>query len=507
MIHRTSVAMTVANEDALARRLVRDDGQEDICLATYRPSTGLTRRTALIRTVVPPEPGDRLVHGNATVTADYILRGAEIAQRDGSGLILLHSHPGATRWQPMSPPDRECEASYANLVRELTGLPLVGMTLATRDRAWSARHWNIGVGRAVDCTHSTNVRVISDVLAMSWNDALQPPPPSERSQTRTVSAWGEERQADLVRRKVLVVGAGSVGLDVLVRLAASGLCQLTVMDFDLVELHNLDRLIGAARRDAHLKRPKIHVARREAMAAATSHAPLIRVSDLSVCEPEGLALALDHDLVFSCVDRAWPRAVLNSMAYSDLIPVVDGGIAIDTFDTGDMRNATWRSHVVRPGRPCMSCNRQLDLGAVALEQQGLLEDPAYINGMGQGRTPVNPNVAPLSVNVVASLLAQYVSFSVAPSRIGDPGPLQYALSMHHLERRTDTTTPHCPIEAAEAVGDDRVCLTGVHEDAEQKRRLSLAVSARTRLIRWLDDRAEQFTRWLDRPKVRGSVTS
>ena len=501
MIQRTSVAMTAVNEDALVRRLVRDDGQEDICLATYRPSTGLTRRTALIRTVVPPEAGDRLVHGNATVTANYILRGAEIAQQDGSGLILLHSHPGATRWQRMSPPDRECEASYANLVRELTGLPLVGMTLATRDRTWSARHWNIGVGRAVDCTHCTNVRVIGEVLALSWNDALRPPPASNSSQMRTVSGWGEECQSDLVRREVLVVGAGSVGLDVLVRLAASGLCQLTVMDFDLVELHNLDRLIGAAPRDAHLKRPKIHVARREAAAMATHPAPRINVSDLSVCEPEGLALALDHDLVFSCVDRSWPRAVLNSMAYSDLIPVVDGGIAIDTFDTGQMRNATWRSHVVRPGRPCMSCNRQLDLGSVALEQQGLLDDPAYIHGIGQGRTPVNANVAPLSVNVAAGMLAQYVSFSVGPSGLGDPGPLQYVLNMHDLDHRNDTTSPHCPIETAEAAGDDRVCLTGNHEDAEQKRHLALAVSARTRLLRWLDDRAEQFTRWLDRTWV------
>ena len=131
------------------------------------------------------------------MTAEYILRGAEIAQQDDSGLVLLHSHPGATRWQPMSPPDRDCEASYANLVRELTGLPLVGMTLATRDNTWSAHHWDLGVGRAVDCTHCThcaNVRVIGDALALSWNDAAQPPPASTGSQPRTVSAWGEERR-------------------------------------------------------------------------------------------------------------------------------------------------------------------------------------------------------------------------------------------------------------------------------------------------------------------------
>ena len=398
----------------------------------------------------------------------------------------------------MSGPDRDCEASYANLVREITGLPLVGMTLATRTCTWSARHWDIGVGRAVDCTHCTNVRVIGDNFGVSWNDTLHPSPRPSGSQTRTVSAWGEQCQADLVRRRVLVVGAGSVGLDVFVRLAASGLCQLTVMDFDVVEVKNLDRLIGAALRDVRLRRPKIHVAYREATTAATADRCSIEVSDRSICEPNGLRLALDHDLIFSCVDRSWPRAVLNSLAYTDLIPVIDGGIAIDTFENGEMRNATWRSHVVRPGRPCMSCNRQLDLGNVALERQGLLHDPAYIQGPVESRMPANPNVAPLSVSVAASILAQYVSFSVVPAGLGDPGPLQYAFSTHYLQHRNDVTRPHCAIETAEGAGDCRVCLTGLHEDAERRRQHSRSVGASIRLLRWVDDRAQGVIRWLDR---------
>ena len=133
MTNRTaSVAMTSATEKELSRLLVRDDGQEDICLATYRPSTGLTRDSALIAAAVPPEPGDRHVHGNATVTAEYILRAAAIAQQEDCGLILIHTHPRASEWQFMSGPDRDTESSYAYLVREMTGLPLVGMTLATQ---------------------------------------------------------------------------------------------------------------------------------------------------------------------------------------------------------------------------------------------------------------------------------------------------------------------------------------------------------------------------------------
>ena len=292
------------------------------------------------------------------------------------------------------------------------------------------------------------------------------------------------------------MGAGSVGLDVVVRLAASGLCNMTVMDFDIVQDHNLDRLIGAKPRDAKLLRPNTFVAQREGAGAATAEKAQIEVSELSVCEPEGLRLALDHDLIFSCVDRPWPRAVLNALAYSDFIPVIDGGIGINTFNDGRMRNATWRSHVIRPMRPCMSCNRQLDLGQVIPDREGLLDDPEYIAGTGRSDVPTNQNVAPLSVNVAASLLAQYVSFSVAPGGLGNPGPLRYALSLHFLERVDAVTRPHCPVELREGVGDQRADLTGRHEQAELLRQLADAQGARTRILRWIDDFTQALNRLL-----------
>ena len=429
--------------------------------------------------------------GNATVIGDYIMQGAKIAQRQRHGLALLHSHPNQSQWQPMSPPDREAEASYANLVREITDLPLIGMTLATADTTWSARHWNRGTGKHVDCTHAGNVRVVGGRVAVSWNDALHPPPQPTGEQLRTLSAWGEDCQADLARRRVLVVGAGSVGLDVAVRLAASGLRRITIMDFDIVEPHNLDRLIGAMPRDVRLCRPKIHVACREAGAAATAAQPQIETSDLSVCEPSGLRLALDHDLIFSCVDRPWPRAILNTLAYADLIPVIDGGIAIDTFEEGTMRNATWRIHVIRPGRPCMRCNRQLDAAQVIPDMQGLLDDPAYIEHAHASAIPPAQNVAPLSVSVSAGLLAQYVSLSVAPAGFGDPGPLQYTLNPHTIEYLEYKTEKHCPFELQEGKGDNRnEGLIGPHPRAEQQRRKFSSVPFRIRALRWIDDRTQ-----------------
>ena len=249
--------------------------------------------------------------------------------------MLCHSHPGGHGWQAMSGADRDAESSYANLVREITGLPLVGMTLAGGDGGWAARHWDIGAGALVTETASENVRVIGQHLRMSWNDALVAPPALQTSQRRSVTCWGPAMQADLTRRSVLVVGLGSVGLDVALRLAAAGVARLGVMDFDTIEEANLDRLIGATRTDAWLRRSKARVAEHLLAETSTAVRSKVRVWETSICEPEGLQAALDFDVVVSCVDRPWPRAVLNAMAYRDLIPVVDGGIAIDAFPDGE----------------------------------------------------------------------------------------------------------------------------------------------------------------------------
>lgn len=488
MTRRTaSLAMTTATAETLRGHVDRPDGQEDICLATYRPSTGATRTTALITSVLTPEPGERHVHGNASIEGEYVLRGAAIARERGQGLALCHSHPGGRGWQPMSGPDFDAESSFANLVRELTGHPLVGITYAGADQSWSARHWDHGTGRDVSPTHCDSVRVIGDHLDITWNNELVPDTRATRTQRRSVSCWGPETHSNLVRRKVLVIGAGSVGLDVAVRLAATGMTDVGVMDFDTVEPGNLDRLIGATPADAALARAKTDVANRLMHSATTADEPVFRCYDRSICEPDGLAIALDYDEIICCVDRPWPRIVLNQIAYTDLVPVIDGGISIDVFRDGNgMRNATWRSHVIRPGRPCLVCNEQVDLSEVSLHIQGLLDDPAYIAGVGRP-SGTGQNVALLSVSAAACVLAQFVSFNVAPGGIGDPGPLQYLLSTHTLEHlAADSSRPNCPYEHAESAGDERQPLTGDHPAAEAQRANRASAGA------------GGFTRWLDR---------
>jgi len=494
-----SVAMSGATHEALCTHLLQADGQEDLCFALWRPSSGRTRKTALLQTPLLPLPGERRLHGNASFEPGFLLRAASEAASQGAGLAFLHSHPGGLGWQGMSAPDHTAEERIANVARETTGHPLVGLTLAGGDGGWSARVWDRGAGRDIAPTECATVRSLNSGLSITFNNEVVPVPDGSETQVRTIDAWGPATQATIARLFVLVVGAGSVGMMVVDALARMGVGHIGVMDFDTVELVNLDRLRSATRTDARLRRSKAFVARRLLAEASTAARPRHEVYDLSVCEPGSMARLLDFDLVFSCVDRPWPRHVLNTIAYADIIPVIDGGLLVERNRNGDLANAYWRSSVVGPGRPCLVCQGQYEPGLVAVERDGSLDDPTYIANLPPGSAHrARQNVAAFSASVAAAQLEQFVALVAQPSGLGDPGPLRWSLRDHCVTREGSECSPQCVHQPSAGVGDGRLDPTGRHPAAEKAREERRAVSLGLRLARRTDEVLWRFRHRLAR---------
>lgn len=410
-----SVAIPTALAAKLSGHLLPGDGEEDLAFGVWFPSRGARREGAVLREWLAPRRGERHRHGNASFEGTYMLRAIARARESGGGVFFCHSHPRGRGWQGMSSDDVAAESGMAPRVQAATGLPLLGLILA-EEGAWSARSWPAGRRREAE-----SVRAVGGRLALSFNPDLRPAPAAGESQARSVSAWGEAVQADLARLRIGIVGAGSVGAIVAEILARSGVGEIVLLDFDRVEMANLDRLLHAYREDAVARRLKVEVLADALRRSATAPGFRVRALPLSVVEPEGYAAALDCDLIFSCVDRPWPRAALNLLAYAHLIPVVDGGIAIWS-PGGRMRRADYRAHLVGPGRRCLECLGQYDPGLVQTERSGLLADPAYVAGLPADH-PLRrgENVFAFSAATAAAEVLQMISALVAPSGIADIG--------------------------------------------------------------------------------------
>lgn len=421
MHNEFSVAILSSINQELLSHLIREDRQEDLCFALWNPSSGTARMTAMIFEVVLPEAGDRQVHGNASFNQQYFERVCRLAMEKNAAIAFLHSHPGPG-WQDMSRDDVMAEKRIAGAANALTDLPFVGLT-AGRDGIWSARFWIHREGKIFDREWCSYVREVGDQLKVSFNDHLLPVPKFREMFQRTLTVWGEKNHAQLARLRVGIVGLGSVGSLVAENLARMGLERITLIDFDEVQEHNLDRLNGATVDD--IDTLKIDVAEREIQKSSTAEFVEIKKSAYSIAEKQGYKMALDCDVLFSCVDRPRARYILNHLAYTHLIPVIDGGIAA-RFKKREFSGVDWQLQTVGPTRACLSCLRVFDLGDVATEIEGKLDDPSYMRGLvDEHHFKRNENVFPFSSNLASLEVLQLVALVTGIAGITDFGVQRY----------------------------------------------------------------------------------
>jgi hypothetical protein len=468
-----SAAIASATHQQIATHLLQHRHDEDVCFALYRPSRGSERFSGLVQQPVLPRPGDRTVHGNASISSEYFSRVLEIAQAEEAGLVFLHSHTQRSRgWQGMSRDDVDTEQLYAPRAQAVTGLPLLGMTLAG-DQAWSARFWTQTRPGRFERTWCENVRVVGDApLSVTYHDEQRPPPRFREELKRTISAWGPKTQSDLVRLRVGVIGAGSVGSIVAEALARGGFEHIRLIDFDTVKRHNLDRLLHASPRDVRLARSKVESLQRGLRRSATAEHPRIDALEHSLVEEAGFEAALDCDVLFSCVDRPWPRLALNLIAYAHLIPVVDGGIRISVRDE-QLQSADWKAHMAAPGRRCLQCLGQYQPELVALEQAGDLDDPSYLDSLPDDHPlKANENVFAFSLGAASLEMLELLRSVVAPAGLPDVGSQHYSFKTGQIDLDTSTCNSTCRFSGPLLASGDgaAISVTARHAIAENERR-------------------------------------
>ena len=154
----------------------------------------------------------------------------------------------------------------------------------------------------------------------------------------------EFSQSQVSAARVMVVGCGALGNEVLKNLVLMGVIHIVVVDFDIVEMGNLTRSVFFTKEDADQRRQKATVIA-ERLRQLNREVEVNAICG-DIAYDVGLGLIRQMDVVIGCVDSRWARFCINRYCMRAGIPWVDGGI--------DGLEGTAR--VFAPGRNCYACN-------------------------------------------------------------------------------------------------------------------------------------------------------
>ena len=156
-------------------------------------------------------------------------------------------------------------------------------------------------------------------------------------------AIGIEGQERLLASRVLIIGLGGLGSPVAMYLAAAGVATLVLVDFDRVDLSNLQRQI--AHTNGRVGQPKVASAK-ETLQALNPECRIETIDQML----EGKALAAEvakADLVIDCCDNFATRFAINATCVVARTPLVSGA-AIRMEGQVSVFSG-------QPGGPCYRC--------------------------------------------------------------------------------------------------------------------------------------------------------
>ena len=238
-------------------------------------------------------------------------------------------------------------------------------------------------------------------------------------------------------------------------LARIGVPSVTLVDPDVVEEHNLDRLLNATQDD--IGRPKVDLAKAAFVSHATTAFSNVHAISESIHTVSAYRAILDCDLVFSCVDRPVARDVLNYVSQGHLIPVLDGGVVVGVQPSNKrLSSAHWRCHVSTPLHACLRCRDQYNTGMVILELDGSLDDPSYTQGLSEDLAIRNENVFPFTLSLASMLVNLLLRYIISedwwPKPVVQQQEQQFVLNTLASIGREDCQE-HCAFRAMRERGD------------------------------------------------------
>lgn len=179
------------------------------------------------------------------------------------------------------------------------------------------------------------------IPAIAGGAALTPEQVERYSRHIIMPQVGPSGQRKLMESKVLIVGAGGLGGPAALYLALAGIGTIGIIDFDIVDLSNLQRQVMHQNDD--VGRPKTESAK-ETLKAYNPDVNVV-IHNTPITSDNAMEIIPQYDIVVNGADNFTTRYLVNDASYFAGKTLVDGSILL--FDG--------QATVYKPGQGCYRC--------------------------------------------------------------------------------------------------------------------------------------------------------
>lgn len=216
----------------------------------------------------------------------------------------------------------------------------------------------------------------------------------EQTKKHSISGWNAKA---IEEAKIMVIGAGALGNEVLKNLALTGVKQIVLVDFDVIEKSNLAKSVLYRERDCTGDKLKVDIAA-ERLKEISPNIKIMKVNGDATLDI-GLGIVRHMDVLIGCLDNRLARLWINRYSFMLGKSWVDGGIL----------NLEGQVDVYSPDTNCYECG----LGRKAWDQI------AYRNGcINRARRYASAGLA--NTNSIVASIVGAIQAQEALKLIADP---------------------------------------------------------------------------------------
>lgn len=432
--------MTQRHHDALREHLFPGDRKEAVALLLCGRRSGREQHVLTVQKIVPiphevcDRHADRVLwpteHVDALITEAY---GREMA------LVKVHSH--GTDYRRFSATDNASDkALFASIVSLLDdSLPHASLIMLPDGELFGrilGEDGKIIAPLASIMAIGDDIRIWTERRLSQGSFAL-----------RHAQAFGRGTTDLLRSMSVAVVGCSGTGSFVAEQLARLGVGRLVLVDPDIAEEKNLNRVVNSGKEDVYLARPKVHV-----LASAIARMGLdqeVIALQKTLLTPEAVKAVAECDVAFGCMDGVEGRHVLNRIATFYLLPYFDVGVRLDADGVGGIERIVGAVHYIQPGGSSLLSRELYSMARVDAESlrrtnpemyRRLIRE-GYLRGTDEERpavVSVNAFFASLAVN---EFLARLHAYRNTPN-----GHYAYvAVNLSEMQFFTEPEGAPCPL--------------------------------------------------------------